>query len=313
MAVNIEGEVTKLYETHPYPNWHDKLTPEEVLRRIRLLGELGVPLEAFRDAIVLDAGCGTGEKTMIMATFGPKVVIGMDRALAPLRNAKAWAHDHGIDNVAFVQGSVLDLGFLHANAVDLVHCAGVLHHTADPARGVRELVRILRPGGYLVLYVYNPYGRAYIRFKQAIVRLLAGRQPQRREDWAKRLFRVWEEPSRDATAVFHDFYCHPHESYHPLGEVLGWLDQNGLVFSGISPSVSCREWCHAWAQRRRSLLAKRLVTWILPPHGTNSGVHRRPGLTRRFMVQLFALLYVLLRRTHVGWAVAGRKGQQDAD
>jgi hypothetical protein len=44
------------------------------------------------------------------------------------------------------------------NEFDIVWCNGVLHHTSDPDRGLREIARVLKPGGHLWLYLYGSGG-----------------------------------------------------------------------------------------------------------------------------------------------------------
>ena len=101
------------------------------------------------DKIVLDIGCGKGFwlRIFLEAGFSHKNVIGLDQSRSALITASN-------SNSNLIEGDVLCLPFREDSA-DLVFCNGVLHHTADITRGFDELCRVLRPGGELLLSVYN--------------------------------------------------------------------------------------------------------------------------------------------------------------
>jgi SAM-dependent methyltransferase len=58
-----------------------------------------------------------------------------------------------LPNVTFHEGSAGALGF-GADQFDFGYCLGVLHHTPDVAAGLRDAVRVLKPGAPLLLYLY---------------------------------------------------------------------------------------------------------------------------------------------------------------
>ena len=100
----------------------------------------------------LDAGCGTGVCSLALAERAGRVV-GFDISGGSLRTARRLADGTGAKRIAFAQGSLLQVPFSDA-IFDLVWSWGVVHHTADPARALDELARVLRPGGTLVLALY---------------------------------------------------------------------------------------------------------------------------------------------------------------
>jgi SAM-dependent methyltransferase len=67
--------------------------------------------------------------------------------------------DH--DNVFCLRGDLLGIPLADAS-VDLVLCIGVLHHLEDPQAGLKELWRVLKPGGKLGLWVYGREGNGWI-------------------------------------------------------------------------------------------------------------------------------------------------------
>jgi SAM-dependent methyltransferase len=93
---------------------------------------------------VLDCGCGPGAITQGLAdAIGPKGhVTGVDFGESQIEIAKAYA----TPNLSFQVASVYDLPF-EDNAFDLVFSHALFEHLADPVRGVREIRRVLRPGG----------------------------------------------------------------------------------------------------------------------------------------------------------------------
>ncbi|MGH9458945.1 MAG: class I SAM-dependent methyltransferase, partial [Thermoanaerobaculia bacterium] len=121
----------------------------------RRLVASGFDTSWFRGKRCLDAGCGGGRNSVAMARLGASEVVGIDVGEEGIRNAQERAS--GLPNVRFQVGSLLDLPFADAS-FDLVWCAGVLMHTADEERALDELVRVLRPGGYLYLLVYATGG-----------------------------------------------------------------------------------------------------------------------------------------------------------
>ena len=98
---------------------------------------------------IIDVGCGAGFWLDEFKRRGiaESQLQGVD--LAPDNVRRAREHGHRAD-----VGNVLELAQPDA-AFDGTFCAGVIHHTPDPARAFRELVRITKPGGHIYLAVYN--------------------------------------------------------------------------------------------------------------------------------------------------------------
>jgi len=113
-----------------------------------------------------------------------------------------------------------------------VLCNGVLHHTSDPHGGFSALVPLVKPGGHIVIGLYNRYGRLATNARRAIFRATGNRakwlDPYLREGIGREKQRAW----------FADQYQHPHESTHTFGEVLDWFDAAGLRFVRSVPSFS---------------------------------------------------------------------------
>lgn len=105
---------------------------------------------------VLDAGCGTGRALPpLRAAVGPSgVVIGADLTAAMLREAVRAGRDR---DGALLLTDVAALP-LRPNSLDAVFGAGLISHLPSPAEGLRELARVVRPGGVLALF--HPVGRA---------------------------------------------------------------------------------------------------------------------------------------------------------
>ncbi|MEU8543901.1 methyltransferase domain-containing protein [Streptomyces sp. NPDC048717] len=105
---------------------------------------------------VLDAGCGTGRALPpLRAAVGPTgTVIGAD--LTPEMLAEATRRNRDRDGTLLL-ADVNRLP-LRDGALDAVFGAGLISHLSDPALGLGELARVVRPGGCLALF--HPVGRA---------------------------------------------------------------------------------------------------------------------------------------------------------
>ena len=114
--------------------------------------------DLFGGALVVDAGCGSGKFSATLARLGAHRVIGVDLGLKGLRFAQEQARkrDYG-KRLHYKRGSVLSMP-LRDHSVDVVWSNGVIHHTLDYDRCVREFARVLKPGGTLFLYVNGRFG-----------------------------------------------------------------------------------------------------------------------------------------------------------
>jgi SAM-dependent methyltransferase len=103
----------------------------------------------LRGAKVLDGGCGMGRHARQIAAWASHVVaVDFSRAIdAAAHNVRDCA------NVDCVQANLLGLPF-DDGQFDFVYSLGVLHHIADTEAGLRELVRVTRPGGRVRVYLY---------------------------------------------------------------------------------------------------------------------------------------------------------------
>jgi phosphatidylinositol alpha-1,6-mannosyltransferase len=149
-------------------------------RRMKRLRAFGIP----RDARILDYGCGDGINTGLLAQLGCGRVVSMDyslrllRAGRPPRPVTADAHRTPFADSAF----------------DVVLVDGVLHHL-DAERALREIARVLRPGG--MLCVVEPAGSWFRRALDwatfSPLRLLWGELRHRRtslaEEWST--YQAW--------------------------------------------------------------------------------------------------------------------------
>ena len=203
--------------------------------------------DGARSPRILDAGCGTGVSTDYLVHLNPgATVTAVDISPGALEVAgERLRRSGGLGAVRFACRSLLDLAgegpFEHINSV------GVLHHLADPSRGLRALAGLLAPGGLLHLFLYADGGRWEIHRLQRSLRLLGvgtgeqglalGRRLLAELPADNRLRRRHEERwalDTQADANFADMYLHPQETSYDLPRLWALIEGAGLSFLGFS-------------------------------------------------------------------------------
>lgn len=95
---------------------------------------------------LLDVGCGTGWLLNRLARVHPAEYHGLDVS----ENMLAVAEEKHIPGAVFVQGVADQLPYAD-NFFDVVTCIQSFHHYPDPDRAMREVLRVLKPGGLYLL------------------------------------------------------------------------------------------------------------------------------------------------------------------
>ena len=141
------GATLSTYETYTHGHaeatlrQHGRRTAEEAAAF--LLPELKVGMR------LLDVGCGPGSITRGLAThLAPGEVVGVDLSEEALASARRDAAERGIENVRYQTASVYELPFPDAS-FDVVFAHQVLQHLREPSAAMREMLRVLRPGGLI--------------------------------------------------------------------------------------------------------------------------------------------------------------------
>jgi SAM-dependent methyltransferase len=172
---DVTAQVRDLYETYPFPGPYASAAPPTLDATMsytwvcyRALGQYRTPA----GRLLLDAGCGSGETLRRYAANNPGMrLVGYDVSQASLDLARTkLAALPGVDFVLERR----DLLELPAPTLrfDLISCTGVLHHLADPLRGLRNLRPYLKADGLFSIYLYPEYARREINMVARILRLL---------------------------------------------------------------------------------------------------------------------------------------------
>src|SRR5713101_6320603 len=121
--------------------------------------------EFFRGKKVLDAGCGNGRFAYYAAAYGAEVwAIDLGSAVDVARR-----NTDGAGNVQVIQAELHRPPFA-LESFDFIYSIGVLHHVPDPESAFQNLLRYVKPGGEIQIYLYwKPEGQPIKRVLLAMV------------------------------------------------------------------------------------------------------------------------------------------------
>ena len=132
---------------------------------------LGAPRPA---GLVLDAGAGEGVDLASVGLQHDCRAVGVELSDGGVRATHARIST--VPRASLVQGNLLQMP-LRSSVFDFAYSYGVVHHTTDPELAVREIVRTLKPGGTLLIYVYEDFGRRGLMWRSALAAVNAARRP----------------------------------------------------------------------------------------------------------------------------------------
>jgi SAM-dependent methyltransferase len=146
---HISGSTSKTFESFGY-EWttFDDVRPEDAEFAKVYFKDLD--MKTLDGKVGLDAGCGKGRYTRFLAPNLEALCAldGSDAVVSAVKNLSQF------DNVAVVRSDLRHAPFAPAS-FGFISSLGVLHHLDDPEAGFRGLVKLLRPGGSILVYLYS--------------------------------------------------------------------------------------------------------------------------------------------------------------
>jgi SAM-dependent methyltransferase len=146
--------------TQPQVRFDDGAAYEEMMGKwSRIAGEVFLDWLALPKGLrCLDVGCGNGAFTeLLMQRCAPAETHGVDPSPAQLAFARTRPGAHGAQ---FHEGDAMALPFAE-NRFDAASMALVIFFVPEPAKGVAEMVRVVRPGGWIASYAWDVPGGGF--------------------------------------------------------------------------------------------------------------------------------------------------------
>jgi len=108
---------------------------------------------------------------------------------------------------------------------------GVLHHTHDTRKALGSISQLVKPGGHIILGLYNRIGRLRTDLRRGLRRVFGDRilvlDPRLRKGLSPERRRAW----------MRDQYFHPQERKHSISEVIRWFEETGFSFVSSIPKI----------------------------------------------------------------------------
>ncbi|MFA6267204.1 MAG: class I SAM-dependent methyltransferase [Pseudolabrys sp.] len=245
ISSGVTAAVRQQYEENPYPRWVRLSAPPpsmvlDELLRIQFPAAPFRPLNKRDGLDILIAGCGTGRIALeITQSFAGAHTLAIDISLSSLASAKRKTPEALRDRIEFAQADIMSIGSIGRD-FDYIGAGGVLHHMADPLTGWRELIKLMRPNGFMQVGLYSAYARKEIN---AARKLVAERSYAATADGIRRArqdlfalptpFKFMTLRDFFATSEVRDLIFHVHEQQFTIPEIRDFLRENGLTFIGF--------------------------------------------------------------------------------
>ena len=237
MEQDIGRKVQNFYNKTPFPDYElDRFNDREDLELATYEFAQTLDRSIPADASIIDVGTGTGQLSAYLS-LRRKNVWGIDFSDSSLGKAIRLKKKLNLTSLTLKKVDIMDPAQIESIGMkfDYLLCLGVLHHTEDAYRGFRNILQLLKPGGYVALGLYNIFGRLPLKARIFLAKTIFKNNDTVKDYFIKLQIGEIEDRER-ARGWWNDQYLHPHETTHSVGEVLKWFRQNSIEFTGNEES-----------------------------------------------------------------------------
>ena len=264
-------KVRKQYEKYPYPKWRHTYSQMPANFLVKLNNQIkpnNIKIDnKFNNPSVLVAGCGTGSHVCIAKDYLNAEILAVDISLTSLAYAKRKTEELGFNNINFLQADILQLKNLNRK-FDVIECIGVLHHMKDPVKGLKILLKILKPHGFLKLGLYSQKARQHIiktrefikknKFKNTIEDIRNCRQKIINKKKDKVMQKICNRRDFYSTSSVKDLMFHVQEHRFTLPQISKILLDSNLEFLGFTDSFIKNKYSKIFPSDKKNIS---LIQW----------------------------------------------------
>ncbi|MGY3513282.1 putative NodU family carbamoyl transferase/2-polyprenyl-3-methyl-5-hydroxy-6-metoxy-1,4-benzoquinol methylase [Bradyrhizobium sp. USDA 3051] len=227
-AAGVTEKIKTFYEEYPFPSYEGVQEFGELVNRGQKNGFAQGLLDSIgHNKLILECGCGTGQMSQFLS-LNNNHVLGIDLSISSLKLAVEHKIRNSLQRSAFARMNIFDLG-IKDDTFDVVLSSGVLHHTKDARKAFAAIVRKAKPGGLVIVGLYNTFGRLPTLMRSKLIGVFGANIDSvvRKKIHDKRKAEIWIK----------DQYYNPHETWHSIDEVMQWFAENNIEYLNCYPSI----------------------------------------------------------------------------
>ncbi|MDP3999611.1 MAG: class I SAM-dependent methyltransferase [bacterium] len=244
----VEGETLKTFQEELPSQYFSHKTEAEYQDYVRnaefVYRELfKFPPQMFRDADLVDFGAGTGENTVYLANWGAKcTLVEMNPQAQSISKEVFKKYARNFDDHKFICSSIFDYTLASGEQYDIVHCRGVLSHTAANEVAFQKIASLVKPGGFLIFGDPNKAGGFQNMLQRFAVYHFAS-TPDEMVEVSEFLFKEDIDRSekfipRTRRAIIFDRWVIQSQDDPSVAEVVSWMSNAGLRLYSSYPSFT---------------------------------------------------------------------------
>lgn len=177
-AAELREKIREQFDTGPYPRVPLETSPKNnakllyihnLVNPYYLRNQKVIETEG---KLILDAGCGTGYKSLVLAEANPGAkIVGVDISEKSVELARERLQYHGFDNTVFHVSSIEELPHLGLS-FDYINCDDVLYLFPDPAIGLQAMKSVLKPDGIIRANLHSSLQRTQFYRAQEVFKIM---------------------------------------------------------------------------------------------------------------------------------------------